>query len=591
MKKILLIVVLAVQSLYAQDLGKLAKPKELLKGKGVSLNGMIAANNRYYIPYGLPNRQIAYQYMYSGRINLDIFGKINMPVSFSFANRNATFNKIAPKGVNLSQSPNRISLKPFYKGHTLYLGTNSMIFSNYSLAGHRFAGLGYEYRSKGRFPLYGSFMYGKLLNAVEMNPEIPSIKVAFKRKGYGMALGYRRNADFADVSLFNAYDIANSLGKRPDTLNIFSNSNLVASARLQKVLFRNVYLNSEFSRSGIFRNNTEHLTLGKLLNKTFSNIPTVKNAYRSSITYKIKNDEYGLEFSRVDPAYNTFGSYFFNNDLEIILARGLKSFNQNKLTIAGKIGRERGNLDKSGPKSQERYAGSLDLNYQPSPDRGILFNYSNFSNYSNLLNTYQYLKAVQSFVELDTLNYRQINQNISGSFHTKLFEVNGFKNGLTTTINLQSLKDTQGNRLVKNDMVNNTFLYTIIQEREKLSGSGGINIMKNRANGYDEFLWGPVLNASKGFSDGKYMITGSLTYSLSDSEFEEGETQKNRIFTGSLSANTSIAKKHRITLSAVYMKARNPLNPALITYNFSELTFNLNYTYNFKILDLKFRQL
>lgn len=579
-----------VGKLNAQDL---EKPKELLKGKGLGLTGMITANNRYYTPFNIPERQISFQYLYAGRLNLDILNKIQIPVSFSYANRNPTLSRVVPKGLKIGQSPNRLSLRPTYKGHTLYLGTNTLLFSEYSLSGHRFNGVGYEYASKGSFPVYGAVVLGRFLEAVEPDLNVHGVKPTFKRTGYGVKLGYKKEKDYIDFSVFRADDkpgsLRTELKQRLDSLNTFSSSNLVGAVRFQKVFYSNFYVNSEFSRSGVFRNDIEKRSLGELFSQTLSSTPEAKNAYKVGVVYRKDTEEYGVDYSKVDKNYRTFGSYFFNDNLETIALRSRKSFIENKLQTNARFGRERGNLDKSDPQSFTRYVGSADISYFPNEDMGITLNYSNFSNYTNFLNAYQYLKVLEPFTELDTLNYRQINQNIGGGVNFKLFEVRETKHGVNVNGMVQSLKNRQGSQSENNNMLNSSAMYTLTNAKKYINSSAGLTFLKNKMGALQEFSWGPAFTASKGFNEGKYTLNGSLSYTMSSSD-SGSEIQKNRILVSNLSAMAVLAKKHRITFSTLYMKTKNPLGGELLLgQNFSELTFNLNYSYSFKILDLKFK--
>jgi hypothetical protein len=577
-------------SVIAQDL---EKPKELLKGKGVGLTGMITANNRYYTPFDIPERQISFQYLYAGRLNLDIFNKIQVPASFSYANRNPTLSRVVPQGLKIGQSPNRFSLRPTYKGHTLYLGTNTLLFSDYSLSGHRFNGVGYEYASKGSFPIYGAVVLGRFLEAIEPNLEVHGVKPTFKRTGYGAKLGYKKEKDFVDFSLFRADDKPGSVRaeskRRLDSLSNFSSSNLVGAIRLQKVFYSNFYVSSEFSRSGVFRNDIGKNSLGKLFSETLSSSPEAKNAYKAGVVYRKDTEEYGVDYSRVDKNYKTFGSYFFNDNLETIALRSRKSFIQNKLQTNARFGRERGNLDKSDAQSFTRYVGSADISYFPSEDMGVTLNYSNFSNYTNFLNAYQYLRAIEPFTELDTLNYRQINQSVGGGVNFKLFEVSETKHGIAANAMVQSLRNRQGSQSENNNMLNGATMYTLSNAKKYINASAGVTTLRNSMGALREFSWGPALNASKGFKEGKYTLNGSLSYTLSTTDSGK-EVSKNRILVSNLSAMAVIAKKHRITFSTLYMKTQKPLGGELLLgQNFSELTFNLNYSFSFKILDLKFK--
>jgi hypothetical protein len=108
-----------------QDVGELKKlksPKQMLKGKGISIKGSLSGTYNMYHANGLENRQSPYNYMFTGNIMIDIFNKIKMPVSFSYINQQASYvNPLSTSNLMPFGQPfNRISLKPKYKSVQLF---------------------------------------------------------------------------------------------------------------------------------------------------------------------------------------------------------------------------------------------------------------------------------------------------------------------------------------------------------------------------------------------------------------------------------------------------------------------------------------
>jgi hypothetical protein len=79
-------------AIQAQDLAQLAqkKPKDLLKG-GVQVTGSLSAQHIFYTVSGIEQRRDPFNFFYTGNLNVNLFGKINMPVAFTFSNQNLTF--------------------------------------------------------------------------------------------------------------------------------------------------------------------------------------------------------------------------------------------------------------------------------------------------------------------------------------------------------------------------------------------------------------------------------------------------------------------------------------------------------------------
>ncbi len=245
--------VIGLQKSHAQDLEKLKnfRVKNLFKG-GIKVNGSITSNHTYYNTWG-DNRRTPYAYIYLGSVSISILDKMNIPVSFSFTNQKSTLITPFSSGFPRMQSFNRLQLKPKYKSHTFYLGTSSMNFSSYTLSGHRFNGLGYEYRSS-KLPFYGSFMYGKLLSAVRVDSTNKTIqnKPAFTRIGWAGKIGYKQKQDFIELIYFEAKDKERSLPYRLDNYNLFPESNIALSVKGQKVFLNNFFVESEITQTKRF---------------------------------------------------------------------------------------------------------------------------------------------------------------------------------------------------------------------------------------------------------------------------------------------------------------------------------------------------
>ena len=120
--------------------------KNLFKD-GIKISGGITANHIYYQAWGIADRQVPLNFLYTGNMTVDVLGKIRMPVQFSFSNQNFNFQHPFNPGYRFGQPFNRLVLKPTYKGITLHIGTCALSFSPYTLA-HRYNGIGLEYKPK-----------------------------------------------------------------------------------------------------------------------------------------------------------------------------------------------------------------------------------------------------------------------------------------------------------------------------------------------------------------------------------------------------------------------------------------------------------
>ena len=225
-------------ALKAQDLEKLKdlkSPKAMLKGKGLSVKGSLNASYTLNQISGLENRRPPMNYLVSGNLTFDFFGKIKMPVAFSFMNQNATLTNAFAQGLPLAQPFNRMVFKPAYKGFLMQIGTVSQTFSPYTLAGHRYEGMGLNYKGK-KFPIYGGIMLGTLLRAIQPDTSTPNSKPVYRRTGFGFQLGYKKEKDFVELILFSAQDDYQAQIPSLDRFNVLPQSNVVTSLKFAKMI-------------------------------------------------------------------------------------------------------------------------------------------------------------------------------------------------------------------------------------------------------------------------------------------------------------------------------------------------------------------
>ncbi|QMW03317.1 hypothetical protein [Spirosoma foliorum] len=183
-----------------QNLDQLAtmKPSSFFK-EGVKITGNIVANHLFYSASGIDDRRTPFNFFYTGNLNVNLFGKINMPVTFSYSNQNVTFSQPFSQANPFTQPFNRLVLRPTYKGLTLHLGTCALTFSPYTVSGYRYKGVGMEYKSP-KQPVYFSLLYGTLQPAVlvDTSYQYQNNRPSYKRIGMGIKLGYKHQQDVAE---------------------------------------------------------------------------------------------------------------------------------------------------------------------------------------------------------------------------------------------------------------------------------------------------------------------------------------------------------------------------------------------------------
>ncbi|MEM6830390.1 MAG: hypothetical protein AAF551_07720, partial [Bacteroidota bacterium] len=241
-KSLTLFLLLVAVQLCAQDLETLNKQKLFDWG------GSIAVTTTYYDAVGIANRRDPFFWQVNANLNLSFLGGIvQAPFSFIISQQNKNFAQPQPF--------NQFGLSPTYRDWTLHLGHNrSMRFSDYTLAGNIFYGVGLEYESQ-KTPWRASALYGRLAKAVERSASagVTFVEPSFRRLGYGAKVGYSKNKQEVDFILFRAFDDPNSIANS-DSLTISPQENVVLGLVSKLRLFEKLTFNVDYAYSLFSRN-------------------------------------------------------------------------------------------------------------------------------------------------------------------------------------------------------------------------------------------------------------------------------------------------------------------------------------------------
>lgn len=590
---------------WAQDLSQpgLEKLKELknisvkdeLK-KGVKVSGMAGANFVYYHAAGIDGRSIPFNTLFTGNLNVDLFGKIKMPVSFSLSNQNINWSHPFDRKYQFMQPFNRFVLKPTYKGFTLQVGVCSMNFSPFTLAGHRYDGVGLEYKSK-QNPFYFGLMLGNLRRATRVDTSgaadrratdrnnIPS----YKRSGVGLQLGYRQKEDKVELIFFTASDKLSSLPYTLDDYHISPEQNAVVSLKGAKVLQKKWVVDAEIAVSGI-THDTRAPRLERESNIISSYLGTIspgssteyKKAIKTAVTYRGKGFNTGIEYSRIDPGYRTLGAYYFANDLETYAGKIAGQLLAGKLNVSANAGIQQDNVQKQKLKTLKRWVGALNFTYVPAEWITAMLSYSNFTSFSNLRPTYDYLKQITPYQALDTLNFKQINQNIQAGVNVVLPSKNeDITQNIGLNLVMQRGSDNQGNLKVENNLSNTALDYSYGIKSLKMNISASLYYSDSDISGLTGTQWGPSLGFGKGFGsqDGiqwKTQFNGTYTAGKMDKVSQSMLNMRAGVSAG-------LTKQLNLTTNIIYLNRKNVSTERYIP-SFQEITATLGLVYNFSVL-------
>lgn len=356
--------------------------------KPITIHGNVNLQLEYYHASGIPARQRDFSWLISGNPIVSVMG-VDIPLSFLLSNFENKFY----------QPFNEFGISPKYKWATVHLGYRNINYSNYTLAGHRILGGGFDLMPK-KYRI--GFMYGQLRRSTSIdssmnaNPLYIRPAPTYKRMGLAGKIGYGTDKNFVDLIYFKGWDKQSSLnGKLQDSILPAENTTIGINAKTTPIdkltiaadIGISAYtLNSKDGKdtTGVKKEWPQSIMRLFVKDKLSSNYYF---AGETRIGYQEKKWGAQLVYKRIDPSYQSMGAYFFQNDIqEFSLANNFR-LDSNRLNISTSIGFQKDNLKKQKTSTSKRFIGSANISYIPSQRFGINFNYSNFGITNNPLQT------------------------------------------------------------------------------------------------------------------------------------------------------------------------------------------------------------
>ncbi|MEO1052044.1 MAG: hypothetical protein AAFX87_15535 [Bacteroidota bacterium] len=557
---ILLALVGLASTVKAQDLGNIGKQPPVKVSGGINTTAIA------YHAQGIESRRDPFNWFLTGNINLSLYGW-NVPFSFSYSNQNKTFR----------QPFNQFGVAPHYKWAKAYVGYNTLNYSSYTLAGHLFLGGAVEL-TPGKFRF--NAMYGQLNRAVEEDTlSNENVIPAFQRMGYGMKVGYGDNQNFIDLIIFGASDDINSLNTIPDSTEVLPQENLVFSLVGKKQLTKRIGVNAEWATSAITRDTRAPETNGgrqffSAWGGLFSPRESTQyyDAVKASLFYAGNAYTLQANYERVDPGYQTLGTYFFNNDLEnITVSTSVRMF-QSKLNLSANVGTQRNNLDDTEVSAVERVVSSASLNYIPNQKWNFNGTYSNFTTFTNVRPRFD--PFFQD--DLDTLNFYQVNQNASAAVAYNFGDQNRkhglFFNGSYQIANEESDSETQEDSQTTFFSGNVAYRYGLVPKNMNIAVA--LNFNHSELPGNQSTTFGPNVSVSRAFLEKTLRTTVSTSFNRVENNGEVGS----QVFNMRLNGSYKLKDHHTFSLNAIMLRRLASVN----TENpFTEYTITMNYGYRF----------
>ncbi|GAA6769666.1 TonB-dependent receptor [Flavobacterium sp. CGRL2] len=478
---------------------------------------------------------------------------------------------------------NRLSIHPSYKWITGHIGDVSMTFSPYTLAGHQFTGLGVDLTPQGKFKI--SAMYGRLVRSSEYDVLNTELVPTYKRFGYGFKTQYSLEKINLGLTFFKAKDEMNSLSiPIPYELGVSPKENAAISFETSFKLFKKLQVLTEFANSSITEDtrvldNRKAENVASLFLNSNSTTASYK-ALKGQLVYPAGKGTLGLGYERIDPNYRTLGGYYFNNDLENVTVNASQTLYKDKLSLNLNLGLQKDNLDKQKQSQMKRLVSSISADFRANQKLNFNLNYSNFQSYTNSRNQFDYINQTSEYEFLDTLNFRQVNQNAAITINYLLKNDKKQKQAFNATFSMQDAVNQQEGKTITggaSTYYNTGLSYIIGYPKKDLNLTASFNSTIGKLDAGDNLILGPTIGATKLFYDKKLNTSFSTSYNTS---FNDGE-KVNDVFNIRLNGSYIYLQKHNFGLNCITLFSSSQ------TVRNNDITATLSYTYSFDKIKLR----
>ena len=479
-------------TVHSQDsLSLFKKAKEQVKISG----GFSSIGTAYMINDTSLSQRDPFFWQLGANINIKI-GQVSIPFS-------AVMNQ---QERNFTQPFNQYGLSPKYKGITAHLGYRSLKFSDFSLSGNQFLGVGIEIAPKNSI-VKGKALYGRFARAVDGYYTDGKVvgSPSFERWGLGGMVEIGSSKNNVGVVVFRAKDDQASIASFANDATIKPGENLIFGLTTKQKLSKELSFKGEIDWSAF----TKDLRLDPTVLEGFSYLNNIEplfhanasssfsKAVKADLEYNKKKFKVGFGYRRIDPEYQTMGSVYLNNDFEDLQGKTSLRMLKNKLTLAGSAGFQRNNLDDSKASEMLRLISSLSANYNINENFMVNGAFSNFNSQSHMaiVNT------------LDTMRYAQVTKNANLQLmYAKANDVRRI--AASVRGNFQNAKI---NGLDNTTLYNGGVSFQYGHLKSGLNVVSAINASKNITETYDIVSVGPTLGLNKRFLSGRISASASAS--------------------------------------------------------------------------------
>ena len=564
-KPILLLLFVISGSLHAQQV------EQMMHARPFMLSGNVDATTIFYKANGIPDRYLPFNYVVSGSPVISLYG---MQIPFSFV--------IGKQQNKLTQPFNQFGLSPSYKWVTLHLGYRNLVYSDFTLNGHTFLGAGVELNpGKFRFSaMYGQFNKASPLDTAQT---LYFSNFTYKRTGMAVKIGYGTSGNFFDLIALRAKDDAGSLNPAfkglADTMGIAPAENTVTGYNMRLSFWRQHLI---FESEGALSLYTNDVNAQPILDSSFEkNVRTVNNlakvnvsselygAIKAAIRFKTRNFSVRLQYSHIDPGYQSMGTYFLNNDLEnYTIAPTFTAF-KNKLRFSGSLGIQHDDLANAKRAKARKVIGSANLTAELTQRLGLDCSFSNYS-INQTVKTIRFadsLKVVESSSQLSVMPHYLIPGAILSHNIFLVADVSQAKE-----LN-PARTDSLNSHITTTNFILN---YQVSFVPQKASIFLSLNHTQMKSPSLTDGNQGVTLGLSGSWLKDKLMVSASAGYLWSKRNEEKGT-----IITSALQGRYNFYGRHVLHIRAFY--TRNEPGTASALYpTYSEIRAEAGYGFSFR---------
>lgn len=551
---------LQVSTIHAQDV------EQVIKADPLQVSGNVSVTSGASSSYGSNSQRPPFYWSMRGNLNLQLFGLISAPLSFSYSPQGNAFDY----PFNRLQPFNQLGISPKYKSITLHLGYRNMNLSRYSLSGNSFNGVGVEWSPKqGNWS--AAIAYGRFAKAVNDTSLLNRAGVTlYDRWGYGGKVTRKTKGGSIGFVFFRAKDNPASYPFSELLIqDITPKENLVTGLVIKQQLFKKIRLNLEYNRSAFTENTLSQETQVENQIQVYNAVgglftPRQTSSYQSTLDAQLswspKIVQVQLAYKRIDPGYYTLGIPFLNNDIEVSSIGLSKRFFENKVSASGNVGLQRNNLDKSQIDETSRLATGLNINYNVSKKVTTMVSYSNYTTNTSKIR----------IDELDSLTYFQVTENLSARVGYKLSSGKEVNSSMNVQGTLQKADDLNNNG---SNIQNYGLSFQHSRKPLALQGSARWSLIITESPGFNRIGTGPSVSLSKKLLQKKV----SAKVSFNQIQYYEDNIVMNSVLTGRFSLGVNIKEAHQLSMSGSWLDRKNKDSA-----DSGEIQVSASYSYRFQ---------